>query len=243
VTDRYYESEHYEAYARIGAAGLDQWNDLFESRAGFEHFPSREFLDHALPANGGGERVLVYGCGTGASACFLAGRGYRVDGIDLVPQAIEIAKGNAELRGLSIGFEVADVCRWGPAEQRYAVVVDDLCLQSIVTDADRATLYSGVRDRLQPDGRYLLVTAMWRRGTDYGDDVVDQATGIVWTPADDGQDGQDVARINGRRYRPHRRHLTPDALRAELMKNGFEVVEQRGPDGGELSCRLAGPRR
>lgn len=43
--------------------------------------------------------------------------------------------------------------------------------------------------------------------------------------------------INGRSYRFDRRHLTADQLGAELLHNGFEVIDQGGPNGGELSCR------
>jgi len=36
--------------------------------------------------------VLEYGCGTGAAACFLAAQGFRVDAVDLIPQAITLAR-------------------------------------------------------------------------------------------------------------------------------------------------------
>lgn len=233
MTTPYYAAEHFEAYARIRAQGLDQWNDLHEPPAGYEHFPSRSFLERALPGND--QRVLVYGCGTGGSACFLAARGYRVEAVDLVPDAIELARERARRLGLTITFEVADVCAWGPAGEAYDVVVDDFCLQSIVTDADRAALFAAVRDRLLPAGRYLIATAMWQPDRDYGDDHFDPATGIVRTPCEGT--GPDTTMINGRSYRPDRRHLTPDQLRAELLRNGFEVIDQGGPNGGQISCR------
>ncbi len=98
---RYYEREHFDAYARIKAEGLHQWSDLHEELAGYEDFPNRPFLERTLPALATAQRsqVLEYGCGTGPAACFLAERGYDVHGIDLVPDAVEIAQRHASERG------------------------------------------------------------------------------------------------------------------------------------------------
>lgn len=91
---RYYEREHFDAYARIKDEGLDQWSDLHEDLAGYQDFSNRSFLERVLPVLEFGRRlqVLEYGCGTGPAACFLAERGYEVHGIDLVPDAIDIAQ-------------------------------------------------------------------------------------------------------------------------------------------------------
>lgn len=57
-------------------------------------------------------RTLKYGgCGTGPGACFLAARGFQVDGIDISPTAIEIAKELAAQRRLKINYAVSDVCK------------------------------------------------------------------------------------------------------------------------------------
>ncbi|HEY9290706.1 MAG TPA: class I SAM-dependent methyltransferase, partial [Microlunatus sp.] len=141
MTERYYHAEHRDAYARIRSNGLDQWNDLHDRRRSYHDFPSRPFLTRSLPARGDGQRALVYGCGTGGAACYLAEAGFVVDAVDLVPDAIEIARARADEHGLDIRFEVADVCRWGAARDRFDVVLDDFCLQSIVTDEDRKRLY------------------------------------------------------------------------------------------------------
>ncbi len=41
----YYEREHFDAYARIKAEGLDQWGDLHDDLNGFHDFPNRSFLE------------------------------------------------------------------------------------------------------------------------------------------------------------------------------------------------------
>src|SRR5207248_753531 len=108
-------------------------------------------------------RVLEYGCGTGPGACFLAGRGYVVEAIDLIPRAITLARRFAAERGLTIDFAVQDICALAaaPPRQRYDLIVDSYCLQSIVLDEDRRKLFAAVRARLEPAGHYLISTAMF----------------------------------------------------------------------------------
>lgn len=231
---RYYEREHFDGYARVKSEGLGQWSDLHETLDGFDDFPNRPFLERALPKVTIGDhlRVLEYGCGTGPAACYLTERGYQVHGIDLVPDAIDLARRHAVERHLNTHFEVADICYWESAEQ-YDIVLDSFCLQSIVLDTDRAAVLNGVRRRLKADGRYVLSTAMYDPGRSYEDDHYDSATGIVWvltnTPHGDAQ------RIGQSWYLPHRRHLTPMALRAELESHGFHILEQ-SVAGGDIIC-------
>lgn len=235
---RYYEHEHFEGYARVKGEGLDQWSDLHETLDGYDDFPNRPFLERVLPPVPAAEssRVLEYGCGTGPAACFLAGRGYMVHGIDLVPDAIDLARARAAERGLAVRFEVGDICRWEPAGDPYDVVLDSFCLQSIVLDADRDWVLDGVRRRLGTGGRFILSTAMFEPGRDYGEDLYDRDTGIVWVATTEWQD--DAVRIDGAWYLPHRRHLTPAALRAELQRHGFAVIEQSA-GGGDVVCATA----
>jgi len=239
---RYYEKEHFDGYARIRRDGLDQWNDLHpaDGGRGYDEFPSRSFLDRVLPADPEGEpSVLEYGCGTGGAACFLASRGYRVHAIDLVPDAVEVARRRAAERGLSVRFAVQDVCEWDEPPERYDYVVDSFCLQSIVTDTDRGRVFAAVRRRLRPGGRYLILTAMYSADRVYGDDDhYDAATGIVWTRTDAGVEGGMM--INGSWCVPNRRHLTAQALRAELEQHGFRILDQAGPTGGEIVCTSVG---
>lgn len=233
----YYEREHFDAYARIRAEGLDQWGDLHVDLDGFHDFPNRSFLARTLPelTRGDVSRVLEYGCGTGPAACYLAERGYEVHGIDLVPDAIEIARRRAAERGLNIRFDVEDICLWDDVPEQYDVVLDSFCLQSIVLDKDRARVLNGVRRRLKADGRYVLSTAMYEPNRDYGDDHYDPATGIEWVLTAEPHD--DARRVGQSWYLPHRRHLTAAALRAELESHGFRVTEQ-STAGGDIVCAV-----
>ena len=144
---RYYEREHFDAYARIKAEGLDQWTDLHE-----------ELL---------GTRTSRTGCSSSARCR-----------------------------------------RWRPDSAFIAV--------------------------LEPGGRYVLSTAVYERARDYGDAHIDTTTGIVWMRT--AGPGSDARRIGRTWYLPHCRHLTAEALRAELESFGFGVIEQLR-DGGNIVAR------
>jgi 2-polyprenyl-3-methyl-5-hydroxy-6-metoxy-1,4-benzoquinol methylase len=259
---KYYYREHLRGYERVKAEGKTAWAEIHGS-AGFESFSSRPFLEAILPRlrfSAPQPTALECGCGTGPGACFLAERGFRVDGIDLIPAAIEMAREQAGARNLDIRYEVMDVCRLPHEGRKYDVIVDSYCLQGIVTDADRESVFSAVRARLKPEGYYLVSTAMLDEDRFSDDRVVDAETGlaynrygeggvidtetsIVYTALDDDPaDYEDVVRIAGKPYLPTRRHLKASALRAELEAAGFSVLYQGGEDRGDVVCVLGGSR-
>ncbi|MEQ7007556.1 class I SAM-dependent methyltransferase [Actinopolymorpha sp. B17G11] len=219
MAGEYYYAEHQAAYERLAREGKSEWNDLFND----DGFPHRAFLETALsrlevPS---GARVLEYGCGTGRAASVLAAAGFRVHAVDLIPTAITMARQFAAESGLTIDFEVRDVCQT-TFQASYALVVDGFCLQSIVTTGDRSRLFAAVRSALDRNGHYLISTAMYDPDRVYEDDCsYDPSTGIVLH--------------NGM---PHRRHLRPEALRAELEQHGFRILSQEGKLGGNLVCAL-----
>lgn len=234
---KYYEREHFEAYARIRTEGLDQWNDLHDKdkAQGYDRFAARDFLERELPQKGDGRTVFEYGCGTGGAACFMASRGYSVHAMDLVPDAIHVAQERAAERGLNVVFEVGDICQGAGPRQPVTYVVDCFCLQSIVADEDRSAVLDGVYRWLEPGGLFFLATAMFEPDRDYGVDRYDVETGIVWMPSSRDTDG---ARLLDRTwYAPVRRHLKPTALRRELKRHGLDIIAQSGTFGGEIVCK------
>jgi 2-polyprenyl-3-methyl-5-hydroxy-6-metoxy-1,4-benzoquinol methylase len=254
---KYYVAEHEAGYERIEREGGTQWNDLFEDdRTGrFEDFPTREFLQRVLPGlplpTPRETRVLEYGCGTGSAACFLAAMGFQVDAIDLIPRAIELARSFARERGVAVRFGVQDVCDLAGSTpgKPYDLILDSYCLQSIVTDADRARTFAAVRSRLKPTGYYLVSTAMYEARRTYDPSFrYDDRTGICYQAVRENDhaperrvggldnDDPDTVRIGGTAYRPHRRHLRPQALRDELTRAGFRVLSQTGAFGGDVVC-------
>lgn len=233
MSERYYEAEHVEAYARLRREGLTHWSDLHaDGPSPFDSFQGRDFVERVLEGQGRGARLLEYGCGTGAAACHLAARGFAVTAVDLVPDAITMARRFASERGVAVDFAVQDVCRWPVTGDRYDVVLDIFCLQSIVTDEDRSRLFEAVRRRLSPNGRYVIMSAMYEPGRDYGNDRRDPRTGVVWARTE--APSANARLLDGVWYLPNRRHLSARGLRTDLENHGFRILEQKGALGGEV---------
>jgi 2-polyprenyl-3-methyl-5-hydroxy-6-metoxy-1,4-benzoquinol methylase/8-oxo-dGTP pyrophosphatase MutT (NUDIX family) len=258
---KYYYREHNLGYRKIKAEGKTAWAEI-HGHIGFENFSSRAFLEAALPQLRlpvPRPTALEVGCGTGPGACFLAERGFQVDAIDLIPMAIEMARELAQERNLDIHYDVQDICELPHRGKHYDVIVDSFCLQCIVTDADRQSVFSSVRTRLKPSGYYLISTAMFDPGrfraeervwdaetgivyNRYGDGIIDAATGIAYQTLDDKvEDYPDAINIEDMWYLPSRRHLTAPALRAELQAAGFSVLSQDELYGGNVICVREAP--
>ena len=261
---KYYFREHVAGYRRVKAEGKRAWHSVHGGKE-FDDFSSRAFLESALPRLWLPEAVptvLELGCGTGVATCFLAARGFRVDAIDIISDAIEIARTVAAERGLDINYAVQDACTLPRQGKLYDIVVDSYCLQGIVLDEDRARVFGNVRARLKAEGYYLVSTAMFDAGRFHrGDTITDEQTGIVYNRYGEGgiideqtgiayiglhgsPDPYDGAISVGERwYLPSRRHLKPAALRAELKAAGFQVLLQVGEYGENAICVHADGRQ
>jgi 2-polyprenyl-3-methyl-5-hydroxy-6-metoxy-1,4-benzoquinol methylase len=244
---RYYQAEHESAYRKIAQLGYTQWNDLFDQRSGWTYdlFQNRTFLERVIPRLDlpapSATRVLEYGCGTGPTACFLAARGFQVDAIDLIPEAIALGRRMAEERGVHVAFGAADICALAsePVTRRYDLILDSYCLQSIVTDQDRGAVFSALRARLKPSGYYVISTALRVPGrNDEPGFSYDASTGIYYREVPAGSVADHVVEIDGRWHIPHRRHLTADALRDELVSEGFQVLSLESSDSADVVCCL-----
>ena len=256
---RNYLRENIERYRRVAGTGVP---------AGYDDFPSRGFLDEAIPrlaVHRERPRVLELGTGLGPGAVNLAERGFAVHAVDVIPEAIAQARRIATERGLDVRFEVLDVTRiprHGPA---YDLIVDSYCLQGIVLDADREAVFGAVKARLHPRGYYLVSSAMYAAARHRPDrQVIDRPTGRVFDRYDeaslfdlstdiyyqpyDGKEQVDGAiRVNGSWYFPFRRYRTGPRLRAELESHGLKVIHQSGNLGQNLVAvhqgRDSGPER
>jgi len=244
---RYYQAEHESAYRKIEELGYTQWNDLFDQSGmwTYDDFQNRAFLERVIPELDlpavAETRVLEYGCGTGPAACFLAAQGFEVEAIDLIPEAITLARRMAEERGVRVAFSVADICALpsDPVGGRYDLVLDSYCLQSIVTDQDRAAVFSAVRARLKPSGYYVISTALRIPGREAEPGFCyDASSGVYYREVPAGSGGDGVVEIDGRGYVPHRRHLSAAALRDELVAAGFQVLSLESSDGADVVCYL-----
>ena len=108
-----------------------------------------ELVRHRPPG-----RALDLGCGTGASARYLAGQGWDAVGVDFSPEAIAVARSRAAAAGSSARFAVGDVTRLREAglEGSFDLVIDVGCYHAVP---------AGLRDAYATE-----LAAVTRAGTD-----------------------------------------------------------------------------
>jgi 2-polyprenyl-3-methyl-5-hydroxy-6-metoxy-1,4-benzoquinol methylase len=236
---KYYIEEHEATYKMIKEQGLKAW-DQFHAPMNytFDNFMMRPFLERALTLlsfDAKPPRAFEYGCGTGAGACFLASKGFEVEAIDICSTAIELAKQLAYERGFQIRYEVQDITEFPYEGKEYDLILDNYCLQSVVTDTDRELLFSNILKRLKPTGYYVIATAMFNSERKYKNSCYDSKTGILYERVNDNPSQyKDSIEINNCWWIPNRRHLTSTALYEELTSAGFKVVFQ---EEGNLICK------
>lgn len=102
-------------------------------------------------------RALDVGCGTGRDACYLAGRGWQVTGVDIVAAAIARARRRAAALGAQVRWVVGDVAALGGLglEPGYALLYDFGCIQWL-PDAARAGAAAGMTELAAPGATALL---------------------------------------------------------------------------------------
>ncbi|MBG6216302.1 SAM-dependent methyltransferase [Arthrobacter sp. CAN_A6] len=101
-------------------------------------------------------RALDVGCGEGADAIWLAGRGWQVTGVDISPVALARAREQADLvdRGLRIEWRAEDLLSWEPEPRAYDLVsVQFMQLPS----AARTPLFRRLAASVAPGGMLLIV--------------------------------------------------------------------------------------
>lgn len=103
-------------------------------------------------------RALDIGCGEGGDALWLAGRGWRVDGVDVSRVALERAAGHARQAGPEIADRLTwaqhDVLEWAPPEGAYDLVA--LSFLHLPT-RNRTPVYAGLAAGVAPGGSFLVV--------------------------------------------------------------------------------------
>lgn len=114
-----------------------------------------EVLVAAVKAHGGRGRALDVGCGAGTFSVWMAQQGMDVTGIDLFPEAIEMARAAAADKGVQVELIVGDLFAYAPP-RRFDVVFDSGCLHALV-GGDVARYKKKVLEWLAPSGDYVLL--------------------------------------------------------------------------------------
>ena len=101
--------------------------------------------------------VLDVGCGEAAISLFLAERGYTTVGLDLSPTAIDLARREAEKRGLTnASFEVADISAFTGYDRRFGTIVDSTLFHSIPVEA-RGGYQQSIARAAAPGASYFVL--------------------------------------------------------------------------------------
>jgi SAM-dependent methyltransferase len=101
--------------------------------------------------------VLDVGCGEAAISLYLAERGYTTVGLDLSPTAIDLARQEAQRRGLTTAsFEVADISAFTGYDGRFDTIVDSTLFHSIPVEAREGYQRSTVR-AAAPGASYFVL--------------------------------------------------------------------------------------
>ena len=95
-----------------------------------------------------GAEVVDAGCGTGRYAIELARRGYRVDGIDVSPELVEVAKRAAAESQGSVSFWIGDILDL--AHERYQAILCRGVLNDILDDGERDAVFAALAKALAP---------------------------------------------------------------------------------------------
>lgn len=110
-------------------------------------------VEHFVPV---GSSVLDLGCGNGRVALALAGRGYRVEGLDISPSMIDDARAAATAQGIDARFRVGDAVALPQGESELdAVVFARDGIDDLTRDGKKACLLELARV-LRPGGVALL---------------------------------------------------------------------------------------
>jgi SAM-dependent methyltransferase len=241
---RYYDL-HERIYQRIAAQSLNTWDAFTEPDADFDHFCLRPFLEAELsgciPATA--STALDVGCGTGPVACFLAARGFRVDGIDVSLTAIEMAQRMAVSRGHSISYQVADICAGVLPDRTFDLIVDSHCLHCLVLPDDRARALRNLMSMLAPGGSFLCETMVAHPEMEFGSGSVLDPDGSLWRGVSNAADSTDAVYRDGRWSIPTRLIAPAESVLQELTSAGFairhsEVLIQKPGEPAQLSAHL-----
>ncbi len=234
---KYYEG-HEDIYKKAKKSNISSWDEFSKQSESFEEFCMKEYLETALgrikPVSNA--RVLEIGCGTGPISCFLAQKGYIVDGFDVSHTAIEIARTNAKDRGLDIHYSVDDICSISKTRSDiYDIIIDGHCMHCITYDSDRHAALTNVFNLLKEGGYFVVDTMSWEDPIkcplyEQIDGRFDEQ-GILWHEVKENYP-YDKVKYENKYWFCSRRIMNPADLENELKQAGLliEYIELHKDD-------------
>lgn len=113
-----------------------------------------EFIGRTPPG-----RALDLGCGTGTNAVTLTRAGWRVTGVDFIPEAVRAARAKAACNDLSIDFLVGSVTDLSSLSGPFDYALDIGCLHGLKSE-DRPRYAQNLSRLLRPQAWYMLYARM-----------------------------------------------------------------------------------
>lgn len=153
---------------QTGTKGASAWYTSFFREPWLENFllqippqhTSRE-VDSVIERIGltAGAGILDLCCGYGRHSLELARRGFRVSGLDLSEQSLDLARKRATEEGLDVDFVHADMREIPFSGEMDAVINMYSSFGFLETEGDDQEVLSGVARALKPGGQFLLDTS------------------------------------------------------------------------------------
>ncbi len=105
----------------------------------------------------GSERILDLACGFGRHSIELAGRGYRVTGVDITPAYVADAAKTAAIRNLPAEFICSDI-RDIDFDSEFDVVLNmaDGAIGYLENDGENLRIFDRIAAALKPGGRHFM---------------------------------------------------------------------------------------
>ena len=131
----------------------DDWNARYSgAELLWKAEPNRFLVEEIAGLQPG--RALDVACGEGRNAVWLAGRGWRVTGVDFSDVALSKARRLADDRAASVDWVNADLADWDPPEDVFDLVIV-FYLQ--LPEAERHRVYGRMAGGLVSGGTMLVV--------------------------------------------------------------------------------------
>jgi len=130
-----------------------RWRYLFRQTPWDTQVTPPEVMDFIARTPPG--KALDLGCGTGTNAVTLARAGWRVTGVDFIPEAILAARAKAARGGFAIDFLVASVADLSAVSGPFDYALDIGCLHALKAE-DRMRYAVNLSRLLRPQAWYML---------------------------------------------------------------------------------------
>ncbi len=122
---------------------LDFWNRAWSMvKAPYTQLPNLAYLP-GIPQKLkqiGAKKILDLGCGSGWLSIYLNREGFQMTGVDISPQAIQLARSWAQQENTSIAFDVADISNLPYAPATFDAIVANSIFEHLTYELAFSTL-------------------------------------------------------------------------------------------------------